>query len=302
MKTRATLPALLAAALLLTVPARVLAAEGWQTDWEAAKEQAATEKKTLLINFSGSDWCGWCIRLDQEVFDQETFRTEAEDKYVLVLLDFPRDKSGQSAELQKQNETLRERFGVSGFPTVYLAAADGTPFARTGYQPGGPETYLAHLRELVENHAAVAELEAKLPGTAGLERARLLDEICTKLSLESPRKTGYMAEIVELDADNEAELKGKYMVLAAMASRNSSLQAGKVEDAAAACDKVLAWDALPADQRQLLLIAKAEVRMHGGDRKEAKALLGQAKQAMPESPLVEQIDKFLAGPWFEGVE
>jgi len=302
MKTRTTFPSLLTAALLLATAVHLGGAEGWLTDWEAAKAQAAAEKKVLLINFSGSDWCGWCVRLEKEVFSQEAFLAEAGKRYVMVLLDFPRDRSGQSDELQKQNQTLQDTFGVGGFPTIFLAEADGTPFAQTGYQRGGPEAYLAHLDELIANHRQVRELEAKLPGTTGVERARMLDEICSKMSVDSLRKTEYMTEIVKLDADNEAGLKGKYMVAAAMASRASSIRAGKFEDAIAACDKVLAWDGLPADQRQLLLIAKSEVFLNSGDPKQAKALLLQAKQAMPESPVVEQIDKFLAGPWFEGVE
>jgi hypothetical protein len=272
------------------------------TNWEEAKAQAAKEGKNLLVDFSGSDWCTWCIRLDREVFSQEAFLTEAKKKFVLVLVDFPEDKTGQSPELQKQNEALQEQFGIEGFPTVYLAKADGTPFAQTGYQEGGPEKYLAHLDELLEQHAALLKLEAALPLTAGIERAKLLDEICSKMLVDSPRRAQYMTEIVELDADNAAGLKGKYMVLAAMASRASSMRAGKFDDAAAACDKVLAWEGLPADQRQLLLIAKAEVIMNAGDRKAAKQLLQEAKRAMPDSPVVEQINNFLAGPWFEGVE
>jgi thioredoxin-related protein len=282
--------------------AKVEESSSWLTDWEAAKTQAAKEGKHLLINFSGSDWCTWCIRLDREVFSQEAFLAKAKEKFVLVLLDFPEDSSRQSPELKQQNETLQEQFGVEGFPSIYLAKADGTPFAQTGYQDGGPEAYLTHLDGLLAQHAELVKLEAALPQTAGPERAKLLDEICSKMLVDSPRKTEYMTEIVALDADNAAGLKAKYMVLAAMASRASSIRAGKFDDAIAACDKVLAWEGLPADQRQLLLIAKSEVLMNSGDRKTGKALLLEAKQAMPDSPMAEQIDKFLAGPWFEGVE
>ena len=213
--------------------AKVEESSSWLTDWEAAKTQAAKEGKHLLINFSGSDWCTWCIRLDREVFSQEAFLAKAKEKFVLVLLDFPEDSSRQSPELKKQNEALREQFGVEGFPSVYLAKADGAPFAQTGYQDGGPEAYLTHLDGLLEQHAALVKLEAALPQTAGIERAKLLDDICSKMVIDTPRKTEYMTEIVALDADNAAGLKAKYMVLAAMASRASSIRAGKFDDAIA---------------------------------------------------------------------
>lgn len=294
----------LAGILLLACGCRAKMEENtpWLTDWAAAKAQAASEGKHLLVNFSGSDWCTWCIRLDREVFSQEAFLAKAREKFVLVLVDFPEDASHQTPELKQQNEALQEQFGIEGFPTVFLAKADGTPFAQTGYQDGGPEAYLTHLDELLEQHAELVKLEAALPQTAGPERARLLDEICSYMVIDSPRRAEYMAEIVDLDADNAAGLKAKYMVLAAMASRASSIRAGKFDDAIAACDKVLAWEGLPADQRQLLLIAKSEVLMNSGDRKAGKAILLEAKQAMPDSPMAEQIDKFLAGPWFEGIE
>lgn len=302
MQTLSKILGLLAAVLLLTSVSYAAEGGAWSTDWEAAKAQAAKEQKLLLIDFSGSDWCGWCQKLDREVFSQEAFLTAAKSKYVLVLLDFPKDKSGQSAELQKQNEALLEQFGIEGFPSVFLAKADGTPFAQTGYQKGGPEKYLAHLDELLEQHAAVAKLEAALPAATGLERAKLLDEICTKTAVASPQTTAYKAEIVELDPDNKAGLKAKYLVDAAMASRASSLRAGKLDDALAACDKVLAWEGLSADQRQMLLIAKSEVLLNKDDKKGAKALLLEAKKVAPESPVAAKIDTYLAGPWFEGVE
>lgn len=297
-----TLGCLVGAVLVMGGVCRAAEGENWVTDWEAAKTQAAKDQKLLLIDFSGSDWCGWCKKLDQEVFSQEAFLTEAKKKFVLVLLDFPRDKSGQSEALQKQNDKLQEQFGVEGFPSVFLAAADGTPFAQTGYQAGGPEKYLAHLDELLEQHAKVAKLQAALPAAKGLERAKLLDEICTNLGMDTPEKTAYMTEIVTLDADNQAGLKGKYLVAAAMASRTSSLRAGKPDDAIAACDKVLAWEGLSADERQTMLIAKSEILFGTGDKKAAKALLLEAKKVAPESPVAAQIDRILAGRWFKDVE
>ena len=130
------------------VSAPAVANEHWLTDFEKAKQIAKAEGKDLLINFAGSDWCYWCQRLDKEVFSKSTFLQEASKQFVLVLFDFPSDKSGQSAEIQRQNERLAQQFDVTGFPTVFLADANGQPYARTGYMEGGDRAYLQHLREL----------------------------------------------------------------------------------------------------------------------------------------------------------
>jgi len=125
------------------------ASEGWETDFEKASARAKAEGKHMLVDFSGSDWCGWCVKLDKEVFSKKAFREYAKENLVLVLADFPRDDSKQSAELKKQNKGLAEKFGVRGFPTVYILDSDGKPVAKTGYQAGGPEAYVEHVKKLI---------------------------------------------------------------------------------------------------------------------------------------------------------
>ena len=130
---------------LLLAPVAALASEGWLTDLDAAKKQAAAEKKDILIDFTGSDWCGWCIKLDKEVFSTAEFK--AQKNFVLVSLDFP-SKKQIPADAKAKNEALMKQWGVQGFPTIILANASGQPYAQTGYQQGGPVKYLAHLAEL----------------------------------------------------------------------------------------------------------------------------------------------------------
>ncbi len=120
----------------------------WLTDFAAAKAEAARRGVPILADFSGSDWCGWCIKLDKEVFSQEGFQAFAADNLVLFLADFPRRKP-QSEEERRQNEELAGRYQIQGFPTVLLLDAEGTVLARTGYRRGGPEAYVAHLRDLM---------------------------------------------------------------------------------------------------------------------------------------------------------
>lgn len=120
----------------------------WMTDFEAAKQKAADEGKDLLVNFSGSDWCYWCQRLDTEVFSSSTFIEQAEPLFVFVVIDFPRNKSGQSTTLQEQNRRLADQFHIRGYPTVILMRSDGSSYAETGYVEGGAAAYLSHLRQL----------------------------------------------------------------------------------------------------------------------------------------------------------
>ena len=106
----------------------------WLTDFEAAKKQAAAEKKPIMMFFTGSDWCGWCQRLHEDVLDKSEFQKLAGDKLVLLELDFPRSKKLPDA-VKKQNDELGKKFKVDGYPTVVVLASDGeTEIDRTvGY-------------------------------------------------------------------------------------------------------------------------------------------------------------------------
>lgn len=139
---------LVAGMLALFISGSVLAGgEGWLTDLAAAQKLAAEKNRPILVDFSGSDWCGWCIKLDKEVFSQEAFKAYADENLVLLLLDFPRRKE-LPAEQRQQNNMLMKQYGVEGFPTVLLLDKDAKEIARTGYQAGGPEAYIKHLKEL----------------------------------------------------------------------------------------------------------------------------------------------------------
>jgi thioredoxin-related protein len=133
----------------LVIGGGVFAAEGWKTDFEDAKAEAKAKNKHILIDFSGSDWCHWCVKLDKEVFTQAAFKGYAKDNLILVLADFPSDKSKQSAEQRKQNEQLAKEFGVRGFPTVFILSPEGKVVGKTGYQAGGPEKYIEHIKGII---------------------------------------------------------------------------------------------------------------------------------------------------------
>ena len=124
------------------------AGDDWQTDFKAALATAKAENKPVLVDFTGSDWCGWCIRLDKEVFSKQAFKDYAKESLVLLEIDFPRGIE-QSPALEAQNEALAAKYKVRGFPTILLLSGDGEVLGRTGYQKGGAEAYVAHLKELL---------------------------------------------------------------------------------------------------------------------------------------------------------
>ena len=105
----------------------------------------------MILNFTGSDWCHWCIRLEREIFSKEAFKTYAGEKLVPVMLDFPRRKK-QDAALVTQNRGLQAKYKIRGFPTVIVLNSDGELVGRTGYRPGGPEAYVKHLEEMIAPH------------------------------------------------------------------------------------------------------------------------------------------------------
>ena len=118
-----------AACLLFHAPTDSAAASGWLDDYHKAQDQAKASHKLLLLNFTGSDWCGWCIRLDQDVFSQSDFKDYASKNLVLIELDFPRPggsrAQAQTAELQKQNLELARQYNVHGFPTLIVLDGNG---------------------------------------------------------------------------------------------------------------------------------------------------------------------------------
>jgi thioredoxin-related protein len=99
----------------------------WQTDFNKAKEEASKENKAILINFSGSDWCGPCIRFKKEIFESNAFSDYASGNLILVRADFPRDKKNQlSKEQTAKNDALAEKYNPEGkFPLTVLVSADG---------------------------------------------------------------------------------------------------------------------------------------------------------------------------------
>ncbi len=139
--------------ILSTLSLTLIAVESKQSDWkinfEEVKKQSEKNGRPILINFTGSDWCGWCIKLEKEVFSQDEFKKYAAENLVLLTVDFPRAKKLPD-EIVKQNKELTEKYHVHGFPTILLIEADGSVIAKTGYQEGGVTVYVKHLSDLLD--------------------------------------------------------------------------------------------------------------------------------------------------------
>jgi thioredoxin-related protein len=123
------------------------AKSGWLTSYDQAQKEAQAKNRLLLMDFTGSDWCGWCIMLDKEVFSKPEFKEYASKNLVLLELDFPRRKQ-MPAETVAQNERLLMKYGIQGFPTVVVFDSSGKPLGALGYTAGGPQAFIEQLERL----------------------------------------------------------------------------------------------------------------------------------------------------------
>ncbi len=186
---------------------------GWTDDMEAAKKQAAAEGKLILADFSGSDWCSWCVTLDKEVFSQKEFLDAAKEKFVLVFVDSPRDATRLSDLAKKQNGALIKKYKIRGFPTVMVMDASGEPIAETGYQRGGPANYLKHLDELVEAQRVLAELKSAIRDLEVGSEARVqkIHAVVKNFSFdEQAKQRKFVEEVLAFDADGAAGMRDSY--------------------------------------------------------------------------------------------
>lgn len=119
----------------------------WLTDLPKAQEKAKAEKKLVLMDFTGSDWCPWCVKLHKEVFSQTEFVEYAQKNLVPVEIDFPRKKE-QSADLKAANQKLQQQYKIEGYPTVIVLDANGKKVGELGYMQGGPKAFIAELDKI----------------------------------------------------------------------------------------------------------------------------------------------------------
>jgi thioredoxin-related protein/Tfp pilus assembly protein PilF len=268
----------------------------WMTDFAMAQTKAKKEKKFLLVDFTGSDWCGWCIRLKNEVFDKEEFKAEAPKNFVLVELDYPHEKKLSDA-LKEQNEKLQEHYKIHGFPTVLMMDAEGNVIAHTGYQAGGPAKYVEHLQQFIKIYDGLVKLKAGLGKAKGVERAKLLDQIIetyAELNNEDADEiVAWSKEIIALDVGNKAGLKVKYEVRNLMAEANQLLEQGKIAEAKATLEKIVALPGVSLEQKQDAIFAQGDCFFSQGDFIGVVDCLSRAIEVAPNGAKAGQIKKML---------
>ena len=167
------------------------AESAWLTDLEAAKKRAAEEKKPILMFFTGSDWCGWCKKLHEDVLDKKEFQDFAKENVILLELDFP-NSIPQSDALKKQNKALGEKFDVNGYPTMVLVASDGEKEITRAV--GYDKELVSKLKKAVKKSAASAKKksgedpETEQAGAAGEKPAWLTDFAAAKKQAAADKK------------------------------------------------------------------------------------------------------------------
>jgi thioredoxin-related protein len=288
------------AAVMALIGTTLAGGEGWTSDFEAAKKQAAESKKDLLIDFTGSDWCGWCIKLVDEVFKHDAFKDGVKDTFVLVELDFPRDKSKLSEETQKQNKELNEKYGIEGYPTILLTDADGRPYAKTGYQKGGPEKYVAHLNELRTKKTARDEAFAAADKAEGVEKAKALVAALDAMKLSDAMVAGFYSDVVERIKTADPEDSTGFTKRSAAAGRLKAFQeelqglAGKkdMDGALKLVDQTLAEGGFETDETLQLMMTRAVILAQQEKLPEALKAIDAAKAFAPESPMIPGIEQF----------
>lgn len=268
---RFLLSAGLAAACATSAPAQDEHAV-WVPDFDQAVALAKAQGKDLFVDFTGSDWCGWCIKLHEEVFQFEEFLKPAQQKFILVALDFPNSEEVKAkVPNPERNAELAEKYGVQGYPTCLLMTAEGHVFGRTGYQEGGAEKYVEHLAEIgaagKKALAAVAELKEELQ--AAKDKLPVLEKALAMLEGMDPESIGIevLVELAEqaLAADPSGEKGLKLRAMKAL------LHAGKASDAVVAAARTLD----PKNEHGLLELVVGAAFQHVTSEETARAAVAE---------------------------
>jgi thiol-disulfide isomerase/thioredoxin len=279
----------------------VFGAANWSTDFEASRLEAAEEGKSLLLDFTGSDWCGWCIKLRKEVFEQDGFDEGVEEDFVLVELDYPQDKSKQDKEVVEQNAELLKRYPISGYPTILLCDSDGKPYAATGYREGGPEVYLEHLDELLEKKSERDEALAAAGEKEGVAKARALIAVLDDLDLPKDITRSSYPDVAEAiraaDPSDETGFASKRAGEARFAEFMADLGALRSKQDLDGVDKLieeaLEDPLIQGEERQQVYGHHAGTLASAGHFDKAITVLEKAVKEDPDGPRTKELQDFI---------
>ena len=298
---RQILPIVVAACI-----APCFAAEGWLTDMDAARKEAAEQEKNLMIEFTGSDWCAPCMQLRANVLTKPDFQQEARKNFVLLELDYPRRKK-QSAEVKAANRKLAEQYGVTSFPTIVFADASGKPFgAFVGGRPR--EDVMKAMQDALKNKEALQAAEANV-AKASTDEAKVaaLMEV-RKLAPKDYVDNFYgdvKAEIKKLDKDDKSGLKAADAHADQLKKEQKEVQdylAGKMTAKTPSAESLQAIRAypnrdklLPETQQELLMMEFGTFLNSTGDVDGAVLILDKVAELKPGTEAGQQAPRIKAG-------
>lgn len=296
-----TLTMLAAATLVLSSISNAVADDdhykGWTRNFEEAKELAAKEGKSILMEFTGSDWCPPCKALHKNVLSQEVFQTVKED-YILLVLDNPRDKSLVTPAEQEQYQQLSSKFQVRGVPSIFLADKMGRPFHfQSGYGGQKAEQWVADIRgkteTLVNRDAAFKKAEA----ADGVEKAKALDEAISIVDAKVAVAfySDSVDQILELDADGLGEKYAAIYRGVEFEEKLTTLTSKELDadQLASELDALIEATKPAAGEAQQALFTRSNRLFGEGKKPAAKALLIAVQKLDPESRLGKQIPQIL---------
>lgn len=117
----------------------------WNTSIKTARKAAAESKKPILMLFTGSDWCPWCVKLEKEILSKKEFKDWAADNVILYIA----DAKGGPDKLSEEGRKLMKEHDLRGFPSIIITDAEGKKLGRTGYQKMSPAEYTKHLEAII---------------------------------------------------------------------------------------------------------------------------------------------------------
>lgn len=277
----------------------------WTVNFEFAKKIAKEKDLNLLLLFTGSDWCHWCKKLNEEVFSQEAFQQEVVKMFVPVKFDFPSSFKFPK-EIADGYAAERDKYGVRGYPTVVLTDCEGNAFAVCGYQPGGAEGYITLLNNLVDGKkeldAKVAELKdgdaaavSELYNALEEYSEKFKDSPCVKEGLkkyydicrEKSPEISRALEREEKIKQRLAEIDEQYKIGPGYDPSEATPE--KAQQAVADYEAVINSFSLEGEKKQEVLMKMAFAYITVQEDEKAQEYLDKAVEAAPESEIAEMI-------------
>lgn len=236
---------------LAAAVAPAFAALEWTTDLDAARTRAAAEGKSVLVDFTGSDWCGYCIQLKKNVFDTPEFEAFAKNNFLFVEIDVPRDVKRVGQELYDKNKELCKQYKIAGFPTIMIMSPEG--YIIGGFVGG---SNMARTKDSLNTALENAKKVQKAKTLQGNEKAKLLAEVHGSLARDlKAANTAMMQDIAESDVDNVTGMKDLAKASAQMDEVNAKLAAtnGNAEKALPIINEAIKT-AYPVNVEDMLMI------------------------------------------------